>query len=164
MKHSRRQNKRGSRRHARSVRRRQQRGRGTNMTATNFVFENPLQQYRFVPPMRANTRRVSVNEVTPVYATQGKATLSTHRHSLKNSNRYKNYVGISMNAASAANVNVVRNYTSPPVHKSIASVSHTPVHRVSEFTAETVSPQKMTPATSWLMHRGQMPGSRHLQI
>ena len=162
---------RNQRRYTRRRRTTRQRGRGVRVNAaaaaapTNFSVENPLLRQFASAPMQANTVRVPVTESVPVYATRGKAANGNtmRRRSLKNSAAHQPYVGINMNAASAASMNVVRNYKSP-AQRSFAKMESapSPVRYSSEFTTPL---HKINPSASWLMHRtAQMPGSRHLQI
>ena len=169
MKYSRRQRsvrktRRAATRQQRQQRQQRQHGRGSNIS-TNFVFENPLMR-RVTPSLMPTTAiRVPVNEPAPLYARHGKTNINTRRRSLKNNAAHQQYVGINVNAASASNVNVVRNYKSP-VRRSVAETESapSPIRHFKEFATDLV-PHKLAPSKSWLLHHtSKMPGSRHLQI
>ncbi len=154
------------------TRRTRQRGRGTNVA--NFAFVNPLQRLASIMPLAAVTR-IPITESAPLFVSRGKATANTRRRSLKNNAASQQYVGINMNAASAANTNTVRTYTGPG-QREVAETIRTPspirpisVGRMGPVPAALESRISFPPTqgrkTAWSTLRAQQTtGSRHLQI
>ncbi len=136
----------------RSTRRRQQRGRGTNLA-------------NVVP------QRFTVTNTAPLYAIQGSTNLNTRRRTLRNNAAASQVLGqfVGLNFGAPAQVNTVHNYKSP-VRRGVTSMNRaasalTPValsspKRLSLELSEL--PESVT-ATKWSMLQAhQQPGSRHL--